>query len=67
VDVTEPAIAVDDPARLIAAVEAARDEEVTAAPRRSGPSTWFVPADAAEAFAWEAPGSRPHPAAQARR
>ena len=52
VSVTELSIAVDDPARLVAAVETARDGPLTArADDRGALLAWFAPADLAEAFA----------------
>ena len=54
VPVTELAIAVDDPARFVAAVEAARDEGLTAgvlADDRRALVAWLAPADLAEALA----------------
>lgn len=51
VDVTELAIAVDDPARFVAAVETARDERPTCAKDRRPLLAWLAPADLAEALA----------------
>jgi len=51
--VTELAIAVDDPARFVAAVQDARcgPDTATAADDRSALLAWFAPADLAEALA----------------
>ena len=51
VDVTELAIAVDDPARFVAAVETARHQALTAATDRRALLAWLAPADLAEALA----------------
>ena len=50
--VTGLAVAVDDPARFVATVEAARDEPLAAGARdRRGVLAWLAPADVAEALA----------------